>query len=1046
MFKVRKLVPKSSDSGGIAEQSPAPELTPDKSVEAEPGKGAGEVRHIEGTDTVKVRKLILKPLNLAGHTDESPAAQPVHDVVVTSEGGEVVDIGAPPVADALEPSLEQSLEKVLGVISSKERDWTIVSDVNRTLIWSFGQVRKDLNALPDSEPLPNRPCPADQASLIRLIDPVGPVSATDTGRVAELVRYYAQSGQSELLQISLARWSALRSRQLFDQGKRREARAYILTLMHIYPHLNPTVQTVFQKDFYSSVSNYFGSYNIYLKGIKYINSQEHFYYSLFKTIPQVPKRKLTRELGRCLLEIAGAYSWFVSDMINRAKTRSEYHSCLTLIAEVLRDTSVFRADPVLGLKFLAQIDVKEVPTILGRQTFGKVEDRRLTAISLIKYLQSATLKPAEVLRTFPQQSQSETRVNLAFSVLVEPPVSATVKQENQLKAQLISSVFGFQSGNATTEFFVEKTTELADLLNQFTRNVDPNVKGQIGYSIFDAVSVSRKLLVERLRGDSKSDIIQFYRAIEGYVRAEQSKLIRDTTLEIGLVVDRAVYSPTDTRVTLEVRNVGEGIAEGLELEVYPVLGQYKVEDRHRIYNIDILPDKTPIQQVIFVQPEVGASQHLELRVTLRYNTLREKNKTVELPDERNSVWLYPESHFVRVAQPYNTGLPATTWFYGRQNLLDTLADNLHTDNAHDNSMIVYGLKRAGKTSVVKRFLEHTLNERGLIGSYFPIYSDLLAEPLAISIKSDGDFLCLLAKIILEDSQVAQSPRAMNIQLPSLANGFGAQPYETFSLILNEVLAGIAPRKLLIVLDEFSTLQDRFSPASGNSLLTPALSGYLSNTIQRTNQLTFIFTGTYIMLEMMRNYTIDLAKISAPYMVGFLDEVSARQLVVEPVAPDPINPNKGWLTYDPRVVDYIVRVTNNHPFLIQYMCNKLVARMNDLKQNTVNLNDITQISQEIVTKALHGQVMRLLWDEFDERQRKVLSCVATLSTSQHDWVELGDIVDYHRNLNSVTPPEAIQTICSSLADAELLEYSTVSGTDAYRITIPIYQEWIKLNKP
>src|SRR5205807_1215763 len=103
-------------------------------------------------------------------------------------------------------------------------------------------------------------------------------------------------------------------------------------------------------------------------------------------------------------------------------------------------------------------------------------------------------------------------------------------------------------------------------------------------------------------------------------------------------------------------------------------------------------------------------ESLDLSVILSYSTLEERKKTARLADEDRTIWLYPESQYVRVAQPYTISTPATTWFYGRQTLLDSMADSLHVDSTHDTSMIVYGLKRAGKTSVVKRFIEHTLAE------------------------------------------------------------------------------------------------------------------------------------------------------------------------------------------------------------------------------------------------------------------------------------------------------------------------------------------------
>jgi hypothetical protein len=563
----------------------------------------------------------------------------------------------------------------------------------------------------------------------------------------------------------------------------------------------------------------------------------------------------------------------------------------------------------------------------------------------------------------------------------------------------------------------------------------------------ETIRITRKWLADRLRRrDFRQLVLQFFRSIDTHVTAEQAKLIHDTSLEIALVSDRALYSPTNTRITIEIRNVGEGMADGLELEVFPVEGNYEVEERHRVYAIDILADKTPVQREVFIQPTIDVNESLDLTVVLRYNTLKEKNKTAKLANDTRTVWLYPETQFVRVAQPYNIGEPATTWFYGRQNLLESMADNLRRGLHHDTSMIVYGLKRAGKTSVLKRFIEHTLRKRGLSEAYLPIYADLLKDSRAQKVKTDGDFLYFLMEIIAEALPYQVRQAQLSFSLPSFRNDFRSNAFGAFSFLLEEILEAIESRRLLIALDEFSALQNRVKQSNGVESLTEEMFGFLSNIIQSTSQLTLIFTGTYILLEMMREHAFDLAKICSPHMVGFLDETSARQLVMEPVMRDENNPEKGWLKYDPRVVNRIVTVTNCHPYLIQYLCMQLVNRMNRLKHNTVNLNDIDSIVDEVISRPMHEVPMLTLWNEFDVPQHKVLSTIAAKSSVVQSWVEVDEIADTFREMGDSTPREDILTICFSLADAELLEKSTSGEADSYGITIPLYQMWLKQNKP
>jgi len=242
---------------------------------------------------------------------------------------------------------------------------------------------------------------------------------------------------------------------------------------------------------------------------------------------------------------------------------------------------------------------------------------------------------------------------------------------------------------------------------------------------------------------------------------------------------------------------------------------------------------------------------------------------------------------------------------------------LRTGDEADTSMIVYGLKRAGKTSVVRRFIGHTLQARGLHEIHIPIYVDLLKNSRANSISSNGEFLSFLLDIIVR--ALSRRQLALPSNLDIVQQEFQNRPLEAFEGHLEAILHTLGNQRLLLVLDEFSTLYQKVAPTTGEKMLTAQMFGFLSNTIQGTHQLTFIFTGTYMLLEMMRTYMYDLAKICKPLMITFLDDASARQLIMEPVQRDSSDLSVGWLEYDPRVVDLIVTYTHCHPYLIQYIC-------------------------------------------------------------------------------------------------------------------------------
>jgi hypothetical protein len=869
-----------------------------------------------------------------------------------------------------------------------------------------------------------------------------------------LAKIYAEKGSENLLRFSLAQYCFSMGRQIqYFNVERTDARPYLHSFLFLYNQMSTKTQRGRTWEFYNALSLYFRTYNIRIdvRRSRIKDIADTFYSSLIRNILPINKsQKRVESLGRCIIEIAIAHPGFIFDLIERVKTRQNAEKTIPILARSLKSPNVFKADPLDSLHLLEQIDEHEIVPALSQQDLSTAGERILIASALLDYTRKSSSSPDLFLNNFAKEASANTQKILAFSLLVSPiSPDVSLKTTIKLKANLISLIFGFPEGTDRS-YFEERIVELARLFNKFAQSSESNVKVQYGINISETVRRARKSLAEILFGNLKDNVTQFFNGVDGYVTVEQAKLIRDTNLELRLVNDRTLYSPTNTRITVEICNVGHGIAEGLKLHVFPVKGKYNVEDRHRVYLVETLKDKTPIQTEIFIQPTIAENESIDLSVFLEYDTLTKKNKRAELTKDNRTVWLYPETQFVRIEQPYDISDPATAWFYGRQDLLDSMADNLRSGEKHDISMIIYGMKRAGKTSVVKRFINHTLRQRKLETTHLSIYSDLQTNSRTNMIRSDGDFLFLLLNTIAQGLSSQFQRSQFLLEMSAFENEFQQDAFGTFSFLIENILDSIKPCRLLVVLDEFSSLQE----AVNDNTLTERMFGFLSNIIQSTNQLSFIFTGTYTLFEMMREHAFDLAKICTPRLVSFLDDVSARKLVEEPTKRDENKPYKGWLEYNPQVVDRIVTVTNCHPFLIQYVCMQLVENMNIRKHNTVNLNNIDEIINNIVTKPVHEMPMLTLWNEFEPPEHKVLSVIASQSRvilnqaefdEGRDSVRIDEVARIFKKQGEITTLEEIATICSRLIDAELLESSSLGETDSYKITIPLYQMWLKRNK-
>lgn len=525
-----------------------------------------------------------------------------------------------------------------------------------------------------------------------------------------LAHHYARSGNESLFFMSICQYSFLAAR--LARGNNRQVRHYSQVVVWGFSRLPADGQRDLTNVFYLSLNTYFLTYNFHINSKEIIIDMADRFYAGLRGFLLARGRANSTSLGQCLSSVAFSNPSFILDLLNRIKTRADDIALFPIISTALCDQAVFKASPYVCIQLLSRLDIGRVSDALCRQLNSTAETRRTIASAVLDFSYDSQESISNtLLKPFASRASNELKRLLAFSLLLEPLREERQKLGSERKAVLIADALGIVSDPEVVEYFRARMAEIGDLFTRQSNTTDPNVRGSYGFNILENIRLSRKWLMARIRGDLKEEVVQFLRSVEGYVTTEQAKLIRDTELELSLASSRTVYDSTGTRITLEIRNVGHGSADGLELELIPVAGQYDVDERNRLIRIESLPDRIPIQRDIWIRPLVATNSSIELSTCLHYNTLKERAKSATLSDTKRTVSLYPETQFIRVAQPYSIGGPATTWFYGREGLLNNMTASLHYPENNDQSMIVYGLKRAGKTSVLKRFIDHTLRNQ-----------------------------------------------------------------------------------------------------------------------------------------------------------------------------------------------------------------------------------------------------------------------------------------------------------------------------------------------
>jgi tetratricopeptide (TPR) repeat protein len=269
--------------------------------------------------------------------------------------------------------------------------------------------------------------------------------------------------------------------------------------------------------------------------------------------------------------------------------------------------------------------------------------------------------------------------------------------------------------------------------------------------------------------------------------------------------------------------------------------------------------------------------------------------------------------------PYVAGAPILhdDLFFGRENLMTRVLQTLH-----NNSILLYGERRIGKTSFqhrLKRRLSEIVDAKY---DFYPIYIDLQGIP-------EKKFFSTLAHDIFEELEPVLDGVGPG---EALSNG-ADYGYRDLVRDLRNVLATLKSRsapkrvKLVLLIDEVDELNS-YDP--------------------RINQrLRSLF---------MRNFAEDLAAVVSGVSIkkqwesegspwyNFFEEIPVKPFRKEDAVDLIERPIRGVFKLESGVTDRIITVTECKPFLIQKMCVSLVNRLHEERRNVITLTDVDTLGQ------------------------------------------------------------------------------------------------------
>jgi tetratricopeptide (TPR) repeat protein len=266
--------------------------------------------------------------------------------------------------------------------------------------------------------------------------------------------------------------------------------------------------------------------------------------------------------------------------------------------------------------------------------------------------------------------------------------------------------------------------------------------------------------------------------------------------------------------------------------------------------------------------------------------------------------------------PYIAGAPVldTEMFFGRERLIERILQTIH-----NNSLLLYGERRIGKTS-----LQHQLKRRleqldDPIYTFHPVYVDLQGTP-------EDQFFATLAEDVFHELEPL---------LGGLRRAEGLEPgtpygYRELVADLRRVLKILGESsakqvKLVLLIDEVDEL-NAYDPRVNQRLRSLFMKNFAENLVA-------VVSGVEIRRQWDQqgspwyNFFEELE-------VAAIDRDAAIELIRRPIG--------DVLKFDDSVIDRIIHLTDCRPYLLQRLGVKLVNHMYEQGRRTVTLDDLEAV--------------------------------------------------------------------------------------------------------
>jgi phosphate transport system substrate-binding protein len=362
------------------------------------------------------------------------------------------------------------------------------------------------------------------------------------------------------------------------------------------------------------------------------------------------------------------------------------------------------------------------------------------------------------------------------------------------------------------------------------------------------------------------------------------------------------------------------------------------------------------------------------------------------------------------SNPYVVGPPldSEVGFFGREDIIQDVERALRYPN--HNSVILYGQRRIGKTSLLLQLERHLPAP-----PFFSVYFDLA-----------GQELVPVSQVLYQMAAAAAQKATM---LPPSPEDFRDNPaafHEIFLPALYQALG--SERQPVFLLDEFNILSQPEQDLPETAAIR-GLDEYLYNLLSHQSYTDFVFAAGRRMEELsavvQSNFKPDLVRF-----VSVLNREQGRALILQ-----------DGIAYEEEAIERILSLSRGHPYLTQLLCHTLFERAvsRSRQKPQVTVADIEAVLPDLLKSKQHD--LPLIWASIPLTERITLAAAASRA-GEKGSINQAVLENAIRQAGISPETRGLSLAPQNLVNWQLLEQS---GGD-YSFYIELMRRWVAQERP